>query len=99
VLQLWKRNIRHPQEKDRLFLNFVYASPPSGSIAEDRQHNHHQERDEDYDNGDLHGREQETDQRDQLFQQSDDNDNESNDGAESAKSLKNAATHMNSTPK
>jgi hypothetical protein len=93
VLQLCRRNIRQPQEKDRLFLNFVYASPPPGSIAEDRQHNHHQERDEDYDDGDLHGRQQEPDQRDQLFQQSDYDENQSNDSAEYAGKSKNAATH------
>ena len=82
-----------------MFLNFVQATSSSGPIAEDSQQNHHQERDEDYDDGDLHGHQQETDQRDQLFQQSDDKENEGNDGADSAKSLKNAATHINSTPK
>ena len=82
-----------------MFLNFVQATSSSGPIAEDSQQNHHQERDEDYDDGDLNGHQQETDQRDQLFQQSDDKENEGNDGADSAKSLKNAATHINSTPK
>ncbi len=79
-------------------LNLVYASPAARSVAEDRQQNHHQERDEDYDDGDLHGRQQETDQRDQLFKQSDDDKNESHDGAESAESLKNAATHNKFDP-
>ena len=81
-----------------MFLNLVYASPPSGSIAEDRQHNHHQERDEDYDDGDLHGRQQEPDQRDQLFQQSYDDEDESNDSAQDARKLKNAATHNEFDP-
>jgi hypothetical protein len=69
------------------------------TIAKDCQPNHHQEGDEDYNDADLDCREQEADQRDQLFQQRDDKKNESDDSAESAKSFKNAATHIDSTPK
>jgi len=73
--------------------------PPARSIAEERQGDHHQNRDKDHDNGYLEGDEQKAHQRDELFEQSDDDENQSNDSAESTGSFKNAATHINSTPK
>ena len=63
------------------------------AIAKDREHNHHQQRDEDYDNCDFHCRKQEAQQQDDLFEQRHHDKDQRDYCSESTKSFKNATTH------
>jgi len=76
------------------FLDFAEIVSSSPAITHNREHDHHEQGDEDNDDRNLHEREQKSHQHDQLFQERHDQENESDDRAKPTENSKNATAHV-----